>query len=393
MEEEEEFGIIAEEEEVVAVKKRHGRLLAGPPDIITTSSSGNFSNKFSNAGRRLHDSTHLLRIVGRVSRRRMEEPKISRALYEMRVRRKAVKALTTTLEITHEHSFGLLSLGLERGKAVADLIAEELRRATSISSGVGGHFIIVASSLGASSLGMAYQVGQRLKSEMPDACFLDITQISTLPECGEQEVDERRSLASHMISRRVTKNVKALVIYPYLTSLKEGMVKQEKVFDAHLHEILDFLVDLAAYYTAFVVKRGREDLLEGLDAELEKTFAARNIFLLSAVHYAPTLLEEVKWLAPLDVVKQFIGEEEVEKRAYLFGVFMTRTMVESVKKALGYDTIPATGLISPRGENRWILGLRVEEKEVKELLTSYVIKGSSLGSTLSSAQSSRGGAT
>jgi hypothetical protein len=381
MGEEEEFGIIAEEEEVMAVKKRYGKLLAVPPDIVLTISSGHFAQSFSNAGRRLHDFTHLLRIVGRVSRGRIEEPKISRLVYEVRVRKMTIRALTTSLEFTHEHSFGRLSLGLQRGKAVADMIAEELRRVTSISPGIRGErFVIGGSSLGGSSLGAAYQVGQSLKSEMPDACFLDITQISSLPGSPREEVNERINLAHHMISRRVTKNVKALVIYPYLTSVKEGMVKQKEVFDACLHEIFDFFVDLAAYYTAFVIKLGREDLLEGLDAELDKTFAERNIFLLSSVHYAPALLDEVKWLAPPDVIKQFIEEKEIEKQGYLFGVFATRTMVESVKKALGYDTIPATGMISPRGESRWILCLKVEEKEVKELLASCVIEGSSLGS-------------
>jgi hypothetical protein len=367
----EELGIVAEGKEVMEIKKRYGRLVPVDPDIILLLSSGHFCKRLLDlGGAKLHDFVHTLKVAGRASMVRAN-PHISRVIYEMRVGElKTLRALNTLLEFLHEHSFGKLSTGLERGKAIADMVIEELRKAPSASLGTptGKYFVIQTSSLGASSLGVACRVGERLKKEV-QGFFFDVIQFSSLPGIPKEEVKERISLAQQIVAHRVANNIKAIIHYPYVSSMREGEVRHREVFDIRLHEALDFFIDLVAYYVVSI-KLGREDLLEELDEELDKTYAGRRIFLLSSVHYAPTTLEGVKWMAPLQVVRQFIGE--IEKRGYIFGIFATRTKMESVKKALGHDTIPATGVISPRGENKWIVCLEVEEKEVEELLTSCV---------------------
>jgi hypothetical protein len=368
----EELGIVAEGKEVMEIKKRYGRLVPVDPDIILLLSSGHFCKRLLDLGRaKLHDFVHTLKVAGRASMVRAN-PHIFRVIYEIRVGElKTVRALNTLLEFLHEHSFGKLSTGLERGKAIADMVIEELRKAPSASLGTptGKYFVIQTSSLGASSLGVACRVGERLKKEVPEGFFFDVIQLSSLPGIPKEEVGERISLAQQMVTHRVTNNIKAIIHYPYVSSMREGEVRHGEVFDICLHEALEFFIDLVAYYVVSI-KLGREGLLEELDEELDKTYAGRHIFLLSSVHYAPTTLEGVKWMAPLQVVRQFIGE--IEKRGYIFGIFATRTKMESVKKALGRGTIPATGVISPRGENKWIVCLEVEEKEVEELLTSCV---------------------
>jgi hypothetical protein len=366
----EELGIIAEEEEVREIKKRYGRLLPVAPDMIFIESSGHFRESIVDVGRaKLHDLVHILRVAGRASVARTR-PRISKVVYEIRVRPpKTVTASNTLLEFIHTHSYGQLSMGLESGEVIRDVVIEEYRKAIPLGLPSSEKFVIQASSLGASSLGTAHRIGEGLKKEVPGSFFLDLLQLGS-PQAGtpREEVEERVNLAHQVISHRVTNNIKAIVIFPYLSSMR-GEVRQREVYDMRLHELLDFFIDLAAYYIAFV-KLGREDLLEKVDAELGKAYAQRHIFILSSINYAPTALERVEWLAPLNVVEKFIGE--IEERGYIFGIFAMKNMVESVKNSLGHYTIPATGVISPRGESRWILCLEVEEREVKELLRSCV---------------------
>jgi hypothetical protein len=293
------------------------------------------------------------------------EPHISEIIYQFEAppvgSKLRILSSNTYISIAHEQSSGLVDKGRENAHPVAEMVYEMVGKSLKRRGAKTNPTVLSMSTSGATSIAYRHKVGRALQELLPYASFLDVFQVNRLQEVAKEEIARRFELLYQDVTRWMWTHVKYVVIFPYLSKFKGEQTQNTNLFNDRLEEFLQFLIEFEAEHHRYA-KSGSS--APAVDLERSRFLSQHLLLFPSTLNTTPRNLEDIEWFVDAEVLKGF--RDELEDRLVIIGLFSSPERVNAVKSLIFSPR--AVAICSATQDTKYIIGIRIREEEVKDLL-------------------------